>query len=125
MTKPGRKSRVLWATLDPSSLGLRPGSPWPLGASWDGKGVNFAVYSASAQGVQLCLRDFEGFREARLPLLERSGPIWHGYVPGLQPGLRYGYRVSAPYAPVAGQRANEHKLLLDPYARALDGEVRW
>ncbi|MGH9487486.1 MAG: glycogen debranching protein GlgX [Terriglobales bacterium] len=125
MSKAPRKARVLWATLDPASMDLRLGSPDPLGASWDGEGVNFALFSESAQSVQLCLRDFEGFREARLPLLEHTGPIWHGYLPGLGPGLGYGYRVSAPYAPADGQRANSHKLLLDPYARALSGELHW
>ncbi|MGH9466814.1 MAG: glycogen debranching protein GlgX [Terriglobales bacterium] len=125
MTKAPRKTQVLWAVLDPASLNVRPGSPDPLGATWDGAGVNFALFSASAQGVQLCLRDFEGFREARLPLQERTGEVWHAYVPGLAPGLRYNYRVSGTYVRAAGQRTNEHKLLLDPYARAFDGHVHW
>ncbi|TAN22362.1 MAG: glycogen debranching enzyme GlgX [Acidobacteria bacterium] len=106
-------------------MDLRPGSPAPLGAIWDGEGVNFAVYSSVAQSVHLCLREFEGFREARVALLEHNSHIWHGYIPGLQPGQAYGYRVSAPYAPASGQRANDQKLLLDPYARALAGDVRW
>ncbi|MGH9475698.1 MAG: glycogen debranching protein GlgX [Terriglobales bacterium] len=125
MSKAPPKPRVLWASLDPESIGLRPGSPAPLGATWDGEGVNFALFSEAAQNVQLVLRDYEGFREARLPLLERTGHVWHGYIPGLQPGQRYNYRVNGPYTPAAGQRCNDHKLLLDPYARAFEGELRW
>ncbi|HEY6876623.1 MAG TPA: glycogen debranching protein GlgX, partial [Polyangiales bacterium] len=101
---------------------LGPGRPEPLGARWDGAGVNFALECAVATRVQLCL--FEGEHEHRVELA-RSGSLWHGYVHGLMPGARYGLRVHGPWAPTHGHRCNPHKLLLDPYARALAGEVRW
>lgn len=101
-----------------------PGQPSPLGASWDGRGVNFALYSENASSVTLCLIDENG-RETRLPLLERTGFSWHGYVPGVKPGQRYGYRVDGPYEPERGLRFNPNNLLLDPYARALDGRESW
>jgi len=103
---------------------IRPGQPFPLGASWDGKGVNFALFSAHAEKVKLCLFDRTGRRETlRLTLPERSEEVWHGYVPGIGPGALYGYRVYGPYDPANGHRFNHHKLLLDPYARALHGRV--
>ncbi|MGH8427415.1 MAG: glycogen debranching protein GlgX [Gammaproteobacteria bacterium] len=105
---------------------LAPGRPYPLGATWDGRGVNFALFSANAEKVELCLFDDSDRREtARLELQERTGDVWHGYLLDGQPGLRYGYRVYGPYEPRRGHRFNHHKLLLDPYARALTGQVRW
>ena len=96
---------------------LLPGSPYPLGATPDGLGVNFAVFSANATRVELCLFDDGGRKEiARLPLPECTNEVWHGYLPDAGPGLHYGYRAHGPYAPERGQRFNPHKLLLDPYA---------
>ncbi len=95
-----------------------------MGTTYDGQGVNFALFSAHAERVLLCLFDEDGRREiARYALPERSGDIWHGYLPGLQPGQAYGYRVEGPYAPEAGHRFNPNKLLLDPYARLWLGQV--
>jgi isoamylase len=97
-----------------------PGHPSPLGATWDGTGTSFALYSASAEEVDLCLFDGAGV-ETRLPLEERTGHVWHGYLPGVQPGQEYGFRVDGPFEPAGGQRHNPSKLLVDPYARALTG----
>ena len=105
---------------------LAPGTPYPLGANWDGGGINFALFSANAERVQLCLFEATGHRElARLDLPECSDGIWHGYLPAATPGQVYGYRVHGPYDPRHGHRFNPHKLLLDPYARGLVGNVRW
>lgn len=101
-----------------------PGRPFPLGAHWDGAGVNFALYSENATGVELCLVDKNG-AETRVPVRERTGFTWHCYVPGLKPGQMYGYRVSGPYEPERGLRFNPHNLLLDPYAKALDRPEAW
>jgi glycogen operon protein len=101
-----------------------PGSPFPLGATYDGGGTNFAIFSEVAHRIELCLIGDDG-GETRLDLPERDGLIWHGYVPRLGPGQRYGYRVHGPYEPRAGLRCNPSKLLLDPYAKAVDGTVRW
>jgi isoamylase len=101
-----------------------PGSPHPLGATWDGQGVNFALYSAHAEAVELCLFDAEG-QETRIAVSQRTAFIWHVYVPGLAVGQRYGYRVHGPYDPAAGHRFNPNVVLLDPYARALDGVEQW
>ena len=105
---------------------ILPGSPYPLGATWDGKGVNFALFSEHATAVDLCLyAGPRGNRElARLELPEYTNQTWHGYVPDLGPGQRYGYRVHGPYEPANGHRFNPAKLLLDPYARAIDGTIR-
>ncbi|MGQ0566010.1 MAG: glycogen debranching protein GlgX [Gemmobacter sp.] len=103
-----------------------PGRPWPMGATPDGGGVNFAVFSAHATGMDLCLFSDDGRRElARLPLRDRDGDVWHIHVGGLMPGQRYGWRAHGPYAPEEGHRFNPHKLLIDPYARGLDGRLRW
>jgi glycogen operon protein len=102
-----------------------PGSPHPLGATWDGEGVNFALFSEHGRGVDLCLFDADGRETARVALRERTAGVWHGYLPDVRPGQRYGYRVHGPYAPAEGHRFNAHKLLLDPYARAIDGPVAW
>ena len=105
---------------------LLAGNHHSLGAHWDGEGVNFALFSAHAERVELCLFDPRGQSEsARHVLPEQTHDIWHGYLPGLQPGALYGYRVHGPYEPQAGHRFNHHKLLLDPYARQLSGAFRW
>jgi isoamylase len=102
------------------------GSPLPLGAVWDGKGVNFSLFSAHATAVELCLFEATGRREtARIPLPQRTDQIWHGYLDGIHPGQLYGYRVNGPYEPRHGHRFNPHKLLIDPYARLLHGRIRW
>ncbi len=105
---------------------LWPGRPYPLGANWDGSGTNFALFSAHAERVDLCLFDETGTSEiARITLPEFTHEIWHGYLPDVRPGQRYGYRVHGPYDPSAGHRFNHNKLLIDPYARALKGELIW
>jgi glycogen debranching enzyme GlgX len=101
-----------------------PGKPFPQGATWDGLGVNFALYSEGATGVELCLFDKDGTEE-RIPLSERTGFVWHAYIPGIKAGQLYGYRVHGPFAPEKGQRFNAAKLLIDPYAKALAGQVNW
>jgi isoamylase len=101
-----------------------PGTAYPLGASYDGVGTNFAVFSEVAQSVQVCLFDDAG-HETRVTLPESDGFVWHGYLPGVGPGQRYGFRVHGPYEPRAGLRCNPNKLLLDPYAKAVDGEIDW
>jgi isoamylase len=104
-----------------------PGTPAPLGATWDGKGVNFALFSEHATQVDLCL--FEQVDAAqerhRLPLPAPTDHVWHAYLPDVRPGQLYGYRVSGPYAPAQGHRFNSHKVVLDPYAKAIGREVRW
>jgi isoamylase len=105
-------------------LNRLPGSPHPLGATWDGEGVNFALYSETATGVELCLFDADG-RETRVPVPNRTAYVWHVYLPNVGPGQRYGYRVDGPYDPEKGLRFNRNVVLLDPYARALDGRERW
>jgi isoamylase len=105
---------------------MTAGRPMPMGASWTGDGVNFALFSANADAVHLCLFDVSGRRElARIPLPARTGDVWHGFLPGVGPGLVYGYRVHGRYAPRQGHRFNKHKLLLDPHARGLVGELRY
>ncbi len=112
-----------------------PGDPYPLGATWDGVGTNFSVFSSVAESVDLCLFETVPGRragknpvkmtETRLPLTEVDGYCWHGFVYGVGPGQRYGLRIKGPYDPDRGVRCNPHKLLLDPYAKAVDGEVLW
>ncbi|HEY8566879.1 MAG TPA: glycogen debranching protein GlgX [Beijerinckiaceae bacterium] len=105
---------------------VREGQPYPLGATWDGLGVNFALFSANATKVELCLFDAEGKREVeRIELPEYTDEVWHGYLPDARPGTTYAYRVHGPYEPAAGHRFNPNKLLLDPYAKQLVGEMRW
>ncbi|EIV93245.1 glycogen debranching enzyme GlgX [Frankia sp. QA3] len=101
-----------------------PGSPYPLGATYDGSGTNFALFSETADRVQLCLFDDAG-NEDQVDLREVDAFVWHAYLPTVGPGQRYGYRVHGPYDPARGARCNPHKLLLDPYAKAVDGEVAW
>ncbi|HEU5303290.1 MAG TPA: glycogen debranching protein GlgX [Gemmatimonadales bacterium] len=106
---------------------IRPGVPAPLGATWDGGGTNFSLFSARAAGVELCLfrHDDDAIESHRIPLAHRTDDVWHGYVPGIHPGQAYGYRVHGPYDPANGDRFNPAKLLLDPYARAISGVMRW
>src|SRR5438874_6423105 len=105
---------------------LAEGLPYPLGATWDGLGVNFALFSANATTVELCLFDPDGRREIeRIALPEYTDEVWHGYLPDARPGTVYGYRVHGPYEPTAGHRFNPSKLLLDPYAKTLVGKLRW
>jgi glycogen operon protein len=108
-------------------LKLRPGRPHPLGATWDGLGVNFAIFSEHATQVELCLFDSpdQAQESVRLPLPERTDLVWHGYLPELRPGQLYGYRVHRRYEPRAGHRFNPHKIVLDPYAKAIGRTIRW
>ena len=101
-----------------------PGKAYPLGATYDGSGTNFALFSEVAEKVELCLFDADG-AESRVPLNEVDGFIWHGFLPAVDSGQRYGYRVHGPYDPAAGQRCNPNKLLIDPYAKAVDGNFEW
>ncbi len=129
----GSVSECRWVRRNPAlqpdniELAVTSGKPNPLGATWDGRGVNFALFSANATGVELCL--FESSADPsesrRIRLLAQTDQIWHGYVPGVSPGSLYGYRVHGPYLPEKGHRFNPHKILIDPYARALTGDVRW
>ncbi|WP_026379409.1 glycogen debranching protein GlgX [Afifella pfennigii] len=106
-------------------LRVEPGTPHPLGATWNGSGVNFALFSAHAEKVELCLFDRQGRRELeRIALPEYTHEVFHGYFPDIRPGQLYGYRVHGPYAPKEGHRFNPNKLLIDPYARALSGELK-
>jgi isoamylase len=105
---------------------LWPGKPYPLGASWDGEGVNFALFSEHAERVELCMFDKTGRRELhRVNVTEQTDQVWHCYLPEARPGLLYGYRVHGPYDPAHGSRFNHHKLLLDPYAKQIVGELKW
>jgi isoamylase len=104
---------------------ILPGRPWPLGATPDDGGVNFAVWSRHATRMTLCLFDDDGAEYLLIDLPEREGHVWYGYVPGLCPGQHYGYRAHGPYRPDEGHRFNPHKLLLDPYARAVSGHPEW
>ena len=102
------------------------GLPYPRGATWDGMGVNFALFTEAAERVELCLFDASGSHEIqRIELRERTDQVFHAYLPQARPGLRYGYRVHGPYRPEDGHRFNPHKLLLDPYARSIVGGLRW
>ncbi len=105
---------------------VQEGRPFPLGATWDGLGVNFALFSANATKVELCLFGMDGRREIeRIELPEYTNETWHGYLPEARPGTVYGYRVHGPYEPEAGHRFNPHKLLIDPYAKQLVGSLSW
>jgi isoamylase len=111
---------------NPSQSVVWPGRPYPLGSTWDGEGVNFALYSEHGEKVELCLFDSYGRREnLRVPLPEQTDMVWHGYMPEVRPGQLYGYRVYGPYAPEQGHRFNHHKLLLDPYGKQVQGAIRW
>ncbi len=108
-------------------MNVWPGQPHPLGATFDGEGVNFALYSEHATGVELCLFDtaYDPEPARTLELSDRTGPVFHGYLPGIAPGQRYGYRVHGPYEPQRGHRFNPAKVVLDPYARAIGRPLRW
>ncbi|MBX6320230.1 MAG: glycogen debranching protein GlgX [Rhodospirillaceae bacterium] len=109
-----------------SRLRVRPGRPYPLGATWDGLGTNFALFSAHAEAVELCLFNRDGSRETqRIPLPEYTDQVWHGHIADVHPGDLYGYRVHGPFDPSQGHRFNPNKLLLDPYAKALVGSIKW
>src|SRR6266540_1553909 len=111
-------------TVIPTNQPVWPGRPRPLGATWDGEGTNFAVFAEEAEAVELCLFDERG-AERRLELPEVTAHTWHGYVPGIGPDQRYAFRVHGPFDPRRGLRFNPAKLLLDPYARAIEGMVDW
>ncbi|HEX8006340.1 MAG TPA: glycogen debranching protein GlgX [Trebonia sp.] len=102
-----------------------PGAPYPLGATWDGWGTNFALFSEVAERVDLCLFDADGETEERVALTEVDGFVWHGYLPAVGPGQRYGYRIHGQWDPQAGYRCAPSKLLLDPYGKAIEGDVNW
>lgn len=105
---------------------ISEGAPTPLGATWDGVGVNFALFSSSATRVELCLFDSSGKTEVeRIELPEYTDEVWHVYLPDLGPGALYAYRVYGPYDPANGHRHNPNKLLLDPYAKAYAGDLSW
>ena len=109
-----------------SAPATRPGKPWPMGATFDGEGVNFAVFSTHAEKLELCLFSDDGRKEMlRLPFRDRDGDIWHMHVGGLTPGVKYGLRAHGPYRPEEGHRFNPNKLLIDPYAKQLDGRLKW
>ena len=101
-----------------------PGSSYPLGANFDGSGTNFALYSSAADAVELCLFAADGAEE-RIPVTERDADVWHVFLPSVQPGQRYGYRIHGAYDPDSGLRCEPHKVLLDPYAKAVDGHIDW
>ena len=101
-----------------------PGAPFPLGATANDGGTNFSLFSENAEAVELCLFDGED-REERIQLQERTAHTWHCYLPGVHPGQRYGFRVHGPYAPDDGQRFNPAKLLIDPYAKAIEGPIAY
>ena len=123
MNRPLRASGKSVSTSHAASL--REGLPFPLGATWDGLGVNFALFSAHATRVELCLFDENGKETERVALPEFTDEVWHGYLPDARPGQLYGYRVHGPYEPDAGHRFNPNKLLLDPYAKQIVGELKW
>lgn len=102
-----------------------PGRSYPLGATWDGAGVNFALFSDTATKVQLCLFDEKGVEFSKIEMSHHTDQVWHVYLPEARPGLKYGFRVNGPYLPQEGHRFNPAKLLLDPYARAIDGDIKW
>src|SRR5215213_208084 len=105
---------------------VQEGRAFPLGATWDGLGVNFALFSAHATKVELCLFDIEAEQEiARIELPEYTDEVWHGYLPDARPGQVYGYRVYGPYSPAEGHRFNHNKLLLDPYGKQIVGDLKW
>src|SRR5690606_16278337 len=105
-------------------MDIWPGKAYPLGAVYDGAGVNFSIFSEPATRVELCIFDDHG-REGRVDLPEATAFCWHGYVPGLGPGTRYGFRVHGPFDPDHGLWCHPSKLLLDPYAKAIEGHVQW
>src|SRR5215470_10223507 len=107
------------------NLKLYPGSPFPLGATWDENGVNFALFTENATHVELCLFNDDGTETNHIKISERFNHNWHVYVPDLKPGQMYGYRVYGPYDPQNGHRFNPNKLVIDPYAKAIAGTLDW
>jgi glycogen operon protein len=120
MNPPHEAARFAHASA--GAPGSWPGRPTPLGAHWDGEGTNIAVFSQGAEAVDVCLFDEQGY-ETRVPLEETTHYVWHGYLPQVGPGQRYGFRVDGPYDPERGLRFNPSKLLVDPYARAIEGDL--
>ena len=120
-----RRPRASWGTSSSARPSVRPGRPYPLGATPDAEGVNFALYSENASEVEVCLYDADDPRREtqRLRLREVTAHVWHGHVPGLAVGQLYGFRVKGPWKPKQGLRFNANKLLMDPYARAVSGEL--
>ena len=113
-------------SLNHRSLAVWPGRPYPLGATWDGLGVNFSLFSESAYMVELCLFDAKGRRQThRIRMQWQTDQVWHCYLPEARPGLLYGYRVYGPYEPKRGHRFNPNKLLMDRYAKSVVGDFRW
>src|SRR5215813_9885553 len=110
-----------------SAMRVWPGNSYPLGATWDGKGVNFALFSEHATRVELCLFDTaDADKEThRIPLTEHTDRVWHAYLPEVLPGQLYGYRVHGPYTPEEGHRFNPNKIVLDPYARSIGRDMYW
>lgn len=108
-----------------TKLKVLPGKPYPLGSTYDGKGVNFTLFTENATALELCLFNDEGIETHKIPVTERTHSHWHIYIPGLEPGQKYGYRVQGPYEPENGHRFNPHKLCIDPYAKALSGIEQW
>src|ERR1044072_1281232 len=104
-----------------------PGQPYPLGATWDGEGVNFALYAENATSVELCLFDAPKDAAERdcVKLADRNNHVWHIYLPGIKPGQLYGYRIDGPFEPNDGHRFNRNKVLIAPYAKAIAGTVSW
>ena len=126
LPQPGRTCYVR-SSVPQRNLRVWPGSPYPLGATWDGVGVNFAIFSEHGTRVELCLFDsLDAESEAlTIPLTEQTDMVWHGYLPDVLPGQLYGYRIHGPYAPHQGLRFNPNKLVLDPYAKVIGRTVRW
>ena len=122
---PGRSATERPGPLRLQAVEIWPGRPYPSGATYDGVGTNFSLFSEVAERVELCLFDPDGSGERRVAMDEVDGFVWHCYLPGIGPGQRYGYRVHGPHDPERGLRCNPAKLLLDPYAKAVDGEVQW
>src|SRR5262245_33783785 len=114
-------------SLPPPTMRVWPGSPYPLGATWDGSGVNFALFSDHATSVHLCLFDraSDTMEKLCLPLTECTNSVWHGYLPDAKPGQLYAYRVHGPWEPARGFRSSPAKVLVDPYARAIGRAARW
>jgi glycogen operon protein len=121
------KTRTVERKPETRTMRVWPGRPYPLGATWDGRGTNFAIYSENAEMVELCLFDSpdDETESCRILLRESTDFVWHGYFPDVLPGQLYGYRVHGPYDPAQGHRFNPHKLLLDPYAKAIGRDLRW
>ncbi len=122
---PGAITLTQAANQQVTQLETWPGKAYPLGATYDGTGTNFALFSEAADKVELCLFDADGSQTACITLPEVDGFVWHGFVPTIEPGQRYGYRVHGPYDPASGHRCNPNKLLLDPYAKAIEGNFDW